>query len=68
MRAKTEKISVVAMLTLSGALVSCGGNDKNAMSQKQAPEIAVMTVSPQDKALSKVYPAIIKGKTDIDIR
>lgn len=68
MRAKTEKISVVAMLTLAGALVSCGGNEKNAMSQKQAPEIAVMTVSPQDKELSKVYPAIIKGKTDIDIR
>lgn len=68
MRGKTEKISVVAMLTLAGALVSCGGNDKNAMPQKQAPEIAVMTVSPQDKELSKVYPAIIKGKTDIDIR
>ncbi|MDE6693193.1 MAG: efflux RND transporter periplasmic adaptor subunit [Muribaculaceae bacterium] len=68
MRAKTEKISVVAMLTLAGALVSCGGSEKSAMSQKQAPEIAVMTVSPQDKELSKVYPAIIKGKTDIDIR
>lgn len=68
MRAKTEKFSVLAMLTLAGALVSCGGNEKNAMSQRQAPEIAVMTVSPQDKELSKVYPAIIKGKTDIDIR
>ncbi len=68
MRAKTEKIGVAAMLTLAGIMTSCGGDTQQGSQQRPAPEIAVMTVSPQDKELSKVYPAIIKGKTDIDIR
>lgn len=68
MRAKTEKIGVASMLTLACVLASCGGGDQKASMQRPAPEITVMTVSPQDMELSTTYPAIIKGKTDIDIR
>lgn len=69
MRAKqTRIVSAAAVLTLIGTLTSCGGGDQTAATQKAAPEIAVMKVSPQDKELSTTYPAIIKGKTDIDIR
>lgn len=69
MRAKTNSIvGVAVMLTLIGSVSSCGGSDKNTSMQKAAPEISVMTLSPQDKELLTTYPALIKGKTDIDIR
>lgn len=49
-------------------LASCSGGQQQAMTQQQAPEIAVMTVQPTVSELQSTYPAIIKGKTDIDIR
>ncbi|MDE6160631.1 MAG: efflux RND transporter periplasmic adaptor subunit, partial [Muribaculaceae bacterium] len=35
---------------------------------QQAPQVAVLTVQPGSSDLNSSYPAIIKGKTDIDIR
>jgi len=48
------------------ALGSCGG--KQQAPAQQAPQVAVMTVEAGSSDLSSSYPAIIKGKTDIDIR
>ncbi|MDE6486134.1 MAG: efflux RND transporter periplasmic adaptor subunit [Muribaculaceae bacterium] len=48
------------------ALGSCGG--KQQAPAQQAPQVAVMTVETGTSDLSSSYPAIIKGKTDIDIR
>lgn len=48
------------------ALGSCGGEQQ--APAKQAPQVAVMTVQTGSSDLSTSYPAIIKGKTDIDIR
>jgi len=48
------------------ALGSCGGEQQ--APAKQVPQVAVMTVQTGSSDLSTSYPAIIKGKTDIDIR
>ncbi len=48
------------------ALGACG--NKQQQVQQQAPQVAVMTVEPGSSDLNSTYPAIIKGKTDIDIR
>ncbi len=56
-------ISVVSI----GLMASCSGKQQGQM-QQQAPEIAVITVEPSTSILDETYPAIIKGKTDIDIR
>lgn len=56
-------------LAAAGALMalgSCGG--KQQAPAQQAPQVAVMTVESGSSDLSSSYPAIIKGKTDIDIR
>lgn len=50
-----------------GLLASCSGKQQGQM-QQQAPQIAVITVEPTSSQLDQTYPAIIKGKTDIDIR
>ena len=47
-------------------LGSCGG--KQQAPAQQAPQVAVMTVEAGSSDLTSSYPAIIKGKTDIDIR
>ena len=46
--------------------VSCSG-DKS-QQQAGAPSLAVITVETSDSELNNVYPATIKGKTDIAIR
>ncbi len=56
-------VSIVSV----GLLSSCSGKQQGQM-QQQAPEIAVITVEPTTSHLDETYPAIIKGKTDIDIR
>lgn len=49
--------------------VSCGGNKEQAAApQQQAPEVEVLTVQPQSSELASSFPAVIKGKTDIEIR
>ena len=47
-------------------LGSCGG--KQQAPAQQAPQVAVMTVEAGSSDLTSSYPAIIQGKTDIDIR
>lgn len=54
-----------AVMTLSVA--SCGSN-ADQQQQMPDPQIAVMQVSPTNANNSTEYPALIKGKTDIEIR
>ena len=62
---KTLSIGLAAV-GAAAALSSCGG--KQEAPAQQAPQVAVMTVESGSSDLSSSYPAIIKGKTDIDIR
>ena len=52
---------------MSIAVASCGSKTEQSQ-QMPAPQIAVLQVSPGNAHNSTDYPAIIKGKTDIDIR
>ena len=67
------KSKVLSIIGLSAAVAtatlatSCSKDDK-ANTAAQAPEIAVMTLSPENSELANYYPATITGKTDIDIR
>ncbi|MDE6269412.1 MAG: efflux RND transporter periplasmic adaptor subunit, partial [Muribaculaceae bacterium] len=67
---KVKKFSTLSVgLAVIGAglaLGSCGG--KQQAPAQQAPQVAVLTVESGSSDLSSSYPAIIKGKTDIDIR
>ncbi len=58
--------ALVAGMAVTLAFTSCGG--KQQQMQAPAPEIATLTLSPTDATGESVYPASIKGKTDIDIR
>lgn len=67
MKVNTFKFLGVAAISLAAiSLSSCNG--KQEMPQAQAPSIAVMTITTGNTELSNTYPALIKGKTDIDIR
>jgi len=63
--------AAIALATLS-VLGSCGkGDDKQAQMAAmmgQAPELAVETIQPSSIQLENLYPATIKGKTDIEVR
>jgi membrane fusion protein (multidrug efflux system) len=48
--------------------ISCSSNGQDGAAQTEAPAIEVLTVEPTSSELSNSFPAIIKGKTDIDIR
>lgn len=69
---KMKKVRVTSCMLLAmgvGALslTSCGGGD----SQQQARggvEASVITVAYSDANLNREYPAVIKGKTDVQIR
>ncbi len=73
MKAISSKIGSLGLLVASAALATgCSGN---ADKQKQmaammgaAPQIATVTLAPQNAELQTTFPATIKGKTDIDIR
>lgn len=52
---------------IAAMLTSCGSNQQQSL-QQGAPAIATMTVTAGNADLENVYPATIKGKTDIDIR
>lgn len=64
-------LAAIAMATLS-LLSSCGKGDdqaaKMAAMASQSPTLATMTVEPSSIALESLFPATIKGKTDIDVR
>lgn len=66
---KLLKISAMAFgMAAIASLAACSGKQQQQAPQQQAPEVAVMTVTPQDSELESSYPAVIKGKTDIAIR
>ena len=54
-------------LILGLGLTSCGSKDQSQMGQ-QAPSVAVITVKKGTADLESAYPAIIKGKKDVEIR
>ncbi|MBQ7553198.1 MAG: efflux RND transporter periplasmic adaptor subunit [Bacteroidaceae bacterium] len=49
-------------------LSSCGGGGNAQMGGGNAPKITVMTVNTTTSHLTNSYPAIIRGKQDVDIR
>ena len=61
-----KSVSMFVALFSLAATTSCGGEQNQ--QQAQAPEIATITVKTSDSELQRTYPAIIKGKSDIDIR
>lgn len=62
-------LAVMAMSALT-MLCGCGGkgNAGAAMRGQTVPTLAVETVKPGSIELENLYPATIKGKTDIDVR
>jgi membrane fusion protein (multidrug efflux system) len=69
MKKMTFKISAVALTALAAACTtSCSNGQDGAAQQQDAPAIEVITVETSNSELSNSFPAIIKGKTDIDIR
>lgn len=58
-------VALGAALTMS--VTSCGGKSQQ-QQQMPDPQIAVMQVSPTSAHNSTEYPALIKGKTDVEIR
>lgn len=56
-----------SLLAAAGSLASCSGG-KGQQAPQQAPEVEVITIEPTQSELQSTYPAVIKGKTDIDIR
>ena len=58
--------AIVAGVAVTLSMTSCGGEKQQ--QQAPAPQIATLTLSPSDATEESVYPATIKGKTDIDIR
>lgn len=68
MRIKTLAVCAsVGTLAAASLLSSCGKSDSAATAQ-QAPTLQVMTVEQSNSSLDKEYPALLRGKTDIDIR
>ncbi|MEG0454088.1 MAG: efflux RND transporter periplasmic adaptor subunit, partial [Bacteroides sp.] len=58
--------SKVVLFAFCLALFGCG--QKGQMGMGGVPEYAVMTLQPTSSDLNSTYPAIIKGKQDIEIR
>lgn len=65
----TFGIAALALASLT-VLTGCGNSDSAAslMGGGQTPELAVETIQPTSIDLESLYPATIKGKTDIDVR
>lgn len=68
MKVQIFKTMSLGLISAGFALTvgSCGGKQQAPV--QQAPQVAVLTVQPGSSDLNSSYPAIIKGKTDIDIR
>lgn len=67
MNLMTFKTAAVAVLATALASTSCS-KPTGPVQQQKAPEIAVIKIEPKASELHSSFPAIIKGKTDIDIR
>ena len=67
MKIKTLTAGAAALALLAGVTSSCSGGQEQQQGQ-QAPQIQVLTLTPETSELANSYPAIIKGKTDIAIR
>ena len=67
---KTTIKAAVLTAAVAVALVGCKkGDDKQAAgAQQQAPAIEVLTIEPSTSELANSFPAVLRGKTDIDIR
>lgn len=63
----TLGLALVAMSGIS-VLSSCGNGGDALGAQTAAPALAVETIAPGNIELESLYPATIKGKTDIDVR
>ena len=63
-----QSILAATIAGLSTMAVSCGKKQDQAAQQQQAPSIEVITVAPGTSELANSFPAIIKGKTDIEVR
>lgn len=61
-------IAGASAVSLSIMIASCSSGGQQGQLQGQAPQIAVQTLSVGSSALDHVYPATVKGKTDIEIR
>jgi membrane fusion protein (multidrug efflux system) len=68
MKKMTFKISAVALTALASVCAISCSNGQEGAAEQEAPAIEVITVEPSNSELSNSFPAIIKGKTDIDIR
>ncbi len=58
----------VGTLAAASMLSSCSKSDSDAGMAQQAPTLQVMTVEQSNSTLDKIYPTILRGKTDIEIR
>ena len=61
------KCVAVCGLLFGLTLASCGNNNGQQQAQA-APDIAVTTLKRESVHLESVYPTIIKGKKDVEIR
>lgn len=69
MNKKTLKTGAFLSLAIAiGALTSCSNKEEAAKQQQQTPAVEVMTVGTSNSDLETSYPAIIRGKTDVQIR
>lgn len=69
MRLKQLYPGALAMITiLTGAMSSCSKGEEQQTQQQQAPEVEVVSLETTSTDLSTSYPAVLKGKTDIQIR
>lgn len=68
MNKKTLKTGAILSLAVAlGTLASCSKKAEEAPAQ-EAPAVEVMTVEKANSDLESNYPAIIRGKTDVQIR
>ena len=68
MKFKMLNISLLLVSACAVGLVASCSKQQDAQQQMPAPSLQVMTVAEADADLAMTYPAIIKGKTDVDIR
>ena len=66
---KTTIKAAIFTAAVAVTLTGCKGDDKQAAgAQQQAPAIEVLTIEPSTSELANSFPAVLRGKTDIDIR
>lgn len=68
MKINSFLLAAIGSASLCGLLVSCGDKQQSAMQGNGAPQIATQTLEFGNSELNSVYPASIKGKTDVEVR